>query len=236
MSHHLKRLASPRVWSFPRKTHVWAIRPDPGPHALKSSVTLTHVIRDQLKHCETTREARHIIGSRKVHVDGIPAPRYKRPVGFMDVISLPSLKTHYRMLLDTRGKLRPTKITSDQAKWKLIRVRGIQTVKGGALQIHGHDGRNILVEKNAFKSGSSLKISLPDQKIIENYPLEKGNKAMIIGGKHTGDIATINSYEITLSSRPNIVTFEEGYSTIRDHVFIVGKETSEVAPPVSVTQ
>ncbi|UCG68351.1 MAG: 30S ribosomal protein S4e [Thermoplasmata archaeon] len=231
MSKHMKRLASPRVWSIQKKSHNWAVKQSPGPHSLENSVPLLIMIRDMLGYCDTAREGRRIIGSRNILIDGRIVTNYKMPVGFMDVLTIPKAKENYRALLDTRGKIRPIRISKDRAKWKLVRIENITTIKGGKAQLNLHDGRNILVDSKNYKTQDVLKIELPSQKILASYALEKGNVAIIIGGKHSGQIGTIENYKVIRGPKQNIVEFSEGFSTIKDHVFVVGKKTPEITVP-----
>lgn len=234
VSKHLKRLSIPKVWPIPKKSHVWAVKSSPGPHPIERSIPLLVIIRDMLKYCDTEREGRRIIGNGNIHIDGRAVTDYKLPVGFMDVLSLPRTKEHFRTLLDPRGTLRLIKIPKENANWKLVRIENISFVKGGKKQLNLHDGRNTLIDKGKkgeYKTGDVLKIELPSQKILNAYSLQKGNVAMIIGGKHAGQIAKIKGYEVTKSPKPNNVDFEEGFSTIKDHVFVVGKTTPEITVP-----
>lgn len=231
MSKHMKRLASPRVWSIPKKSHNWAVKQSPGPHPIQRSVPLLIMVRDMLKYCDTAREGRRIIGQRNILIDGRIVTDHKMPVGFMDVLTIPKAKENFRALLDTRGKIRPIRISKDRAKWKLARIENITTIKGGNAQLNLHDGRNILVESGKYKTQDVLKIELPSQKILASYALEKGNVAIIIGGRHSGQIGTIENYNVIRGPKPNVVEFKEGFSTIKDHVFVVGKKTPEITVP-----
>jgi len=234
MSGHMKRLTVPRIWSIPRKTDPWAVRPRPGPHAISRSVPLLIVIRDYLDYADNAREARHIIGGREITVDGKVVTDPKRPLGLMDVVGIPTTDENFRILIDARGKIRAVRIDKARAEWKLIRVEDKTVVKGNRFQINFHDGRNILLEKNVYKTGDVLKIALPTQKVLDHYPMEIGNTAMVIGGKHSGSIEKIESIEIVRSSKPNIVHFKE-FMTVRDYIFMVGKSAPEITvPEVSV--
>ncbi len=235
MKKHLKRLASPRVWSIPKKSNVWTVKQSPGPHPIERSVPLLIMVRDMLGYCDTAREGRRIIGDREILIDGRIVTNYKMPVGLMDVITIPKAKENFRALLDYRGKIRPIRISKDRTFWKLARIENITTITGGRTQLNLHDGRNILINKGKHKPNDVLKIELPSQKILDSYALEKGNVAMIIGGKHSGQIASIENYKVIRSPKPNIVEFSEGFSTILDHVFVVGKKSPEITlPEVSV--
>jgi small subunit ribosomal protein S4e len=230
MSKHLKRLAAPRRWSIPKKTQKWTVKPSPGPHSKDKGISVLLVIRDYMKYCDTGPEARRIIGAGMIHVDGNRIRDYKRPLGIMDVISIPTTKENFRVLIDNRGKLKLIKISKTEAKWKLARIENKVTIKSGKIQLNLHDGRNILIKKNKYKTGDVLKIELPSQKILAEYTFEKGNTAMVIDGKHAGQIAPIYDYEVMRSSQPNIVHFKE-FSTIKDNVFVIGHEKPEITIP-----
>lgn len=230
MSKHMKRITIPRSWRLPRKVDPWAVRPRPGPHPIERCIPLLMAIRDHLKYADTAKEAKLILGSREIMVDGKIVTDHKRPIGFMDVIAIPKTDEYFRLLLDSKGRMRLVRIEKDRSEWKLVRIENKSVVKGGRIQINLHDGRNILLEKNRYRTGDVLKIALPTQKILDHYPFQERNIAMIIGGKHAGQIAPIKSYEIMRSSKPNIVHFED-FSTIKDYVFVVGGTTPEITVP-----
>jgi small subunit ribosomal protein S4e len=228
MSKHMKRLASPRVWSIPKKSHKWATKPSAGPHPEDRSIPLRTLLRDVLQHCDTAREAQKIIAARDILIDGKGVRKGKHPVGLMDVISIPKTKQNFRMLIDARGKLRLKDISMDRSKWKLCRIEGKTTVRGGKTQLNLHDGRNVLVEKSEYKPGDVLKLEIPSQKIVDTLQLKEGNMAIVIGGKHAGEIGTIKKYEVIKGPAPNIIWFKEEFSTTKDNVFIVGTKKSEI--------
>jgi small subunit ribosomal protein S4e len=231
MSKHLKRLAAPTTWPVPRKTSIWVAKPSPGPHPLYMSIPLVTIVRDMGDYCDTSKEARRIIGRRKIHVDGKPATDYKWPVGLMDVISIPETKEQFRLLLDRRGKFRLMRISAEEAGWKLVRIENKTTVKGGKTQLNLHDGRNIVLNKNARNTGDTLKIEVPSQKIIAVYELREGMMVYLTGGMHIGQFATVQEIEVTRNPKPNLVRFTDGFSTIMDYVFPVGEKTPEITLP-----
>ncbi|MDD4307226.1 MAG: 30S ribosomal protein S4e [Thermoplasmata archaeon] len=231
MSKHMKRLAAPTSWPVSRKTSVWITKQTPGAHPIERSVPLLIIIRDLAKYCDSAREARRIIGGRKIMVDGKVATNYKMPVGIMDVISVPENKDHFRLLLDRLGHFRLMRITPEEAKWKLVRIENKTSIRDGKIQLNLHDGRNIILDKNARKTGDTLKISLPDQKILGAHKFKEGSTAYLTGGAHIGQLATVQEMTVTRSSAANIVKFKDGFSTVKDYVFIVGEETSDIALP-----
>lgn len=236
MSRHMKRLAAQRVLRIPRKTHKWAVKPSPGAHSIEACMPLLYIVRDILGYADTGQEARQIIGAKSILVDGRPTRNYKLPVGFMDVITIPKTHEHFRVLIDKKGKLTLVRIKDDSFKWKLVKINNKTRVKGGKIQLNLHDGRNILLNQNMHKTSDVLKIEIPSQKILENYPFASDSIAYITGGAHVGTIATIDHEEILRSPKPNIVVFKENIKTIKNYVFVVGRTLPLVYPPEEVIE
>ena len=145
-SHH-KRLVMPRTWPLTRKTNIWVQKPNPGGHTTEMCMPLGVVLRDVLRVAHNIREAKRILHSRKVLVDGKIETDRSRGVGLMDVLTVG--EDNFRCVLDTNGKLRYRAITKKSAKSKICRVMGKNTIKGGSTQIHLHDGRNIVTDNKS---------------------------------------------------------------------------------------
>ncbi|MDP6155706.1 MAG: 30S ribosomal protein S4e [Candidatus Thermoplasmatota archaeon] len=231
MKKHQKRLTIPRRWKLAKKTQKWAPKTSPGPHSKEWSVPVLVVLRDMLELCDNASEARKILAARDVFVDGKVITNPNHPVGFMDVFSIPKNNIFYRVLFDKRGKLVLTSIPKENSIWKMVKIMDKKTLKGNKIQLNLHDGRNILLEKDRFKTKDVLKIEIPSQKMLGAYKFSKGNLAMIIGGAHAGSIYRIEDFTVTKSSKPNIVTLEGGISTIMDYIFVIGKKTPEITVP-----
>jgi len=233
MSTHMKRLAAPRTLKLHRKEHIWTIRSSSGPHPIEQSIPLGLLIRDYLELCDTYKEAKSIVSSGGILVDGKPRKTYKYPCGFMDVVSIPKLKKDYRILLDRKGKLTLLPIESKDAAWKLCRIENKTTIKGKKTQLNLHDGQNALVIKDEYSTGDVLKMSLKDKKISDVYKFDKGSVSMIIGGSHSGEIANIVDIEIVKLSQPNLVKMkgEHEFSTITKYVFPIGKTKPVILLP-----
>ena len=184
-----------------------------------------------LRYCDTAREARAILGSRTVHVDGRVVSDPKLGVGVMDVLSLGTTKEQYRMLVDSLGRLHLVPIDAEQAQWKLCRIEAKTTQKGGTFQVNLHDGRNLLLPKNEYATGTTLKLAVPGQKVIAHFPLDAGAAVLLIGGQHVGEIAHVERVERTRNPRANVVHFREGFSTDVTKVFVIGRETPEITVP-----
>ena len=231
MSKHLKRLAVPRNWSIPKKQHTWATKPSAGPHPLKNSIPLIILMRDYLNLADTAHEAKKIIANREIMVDGRVIMNRKYPIGFMDVIHIKSSKKYYRILYDVKGKIKAVEIPKENAKWKFVRIENKKIIGDKKIQLNMHDGRNIIIKKDEYQTGTVLKIQIPSQKIIDKYPMQKDNIAMIIGGRHAGKLAHITEYEIIKSFNENVIKFKEGFKTVKRNVFIVGTNEPEIIMP-----
>jgi small subunit ribosomal protein S4e len=228
MKKHMKRMTAPRSWAVTRKTSHWITKPRPGPHGREESISLLSVVRDLLKVCDNSREARFIIGGRQLQIDGKVVTDYKFPVGLMDVITIKKTKQSYRMLIDYKGRFQLIPIEENESAWKLARIDGKTVVRGGKVQLSLHDGRSILLPKDQYKTGDVLKIELPTQKIMKAMKLDKGHVALLVGGSHPGTLQTVESYQIKRGSASNIVTFKEGFSTVKENVFVVGEKLPEI--------
>jgi small subunit ribosomal protein S4e len=151
----------------------------------------------------------------------------------MDVISIPKLKKDYRILFDKNGKLALIPISSKDAEWKLQRIENKTIIKGNKIQLNFHDGKNILVKKDEYKTGDVLKISLKDNKISDVFKYEKGTVSMIIGGSHIGEMANILDIKVVASSKPNLAKMKGNteFSTLTHYIFPIGKTKPIVSLP-----
>ncbi len=233
MSKHSKRYGSPtKMWGIPTKEYHWAPKSSAGPHPADRSVPLIVVIRDILDYTNTSREAKRILAERKVEVDGKVVTDRNRPIGLMDVVSIPELMENYRVLFDQKGKIRLKAIDESETGWKLVRIVDKTTLKSGITQYNLHDGRNIQREdEDGYDTKDVLKLEIPSQKVLESYEFKEGMMALITGGKHIGEIGKIKECETIRGSQQNFVHFESGITTIEDYVFVIGKDTPVIEIP-----
>ena len=231
MSDHLKRLAAPRSWPLKRKANVWTTKQCPGSHSIEESVPAAVMLRDIIKVCDTSREAKRIVANRELLVDGKPVRDAKAPVGIMDVVSIPAMDLYYRVVLSDKGKIAIVPITKDEAAWKLTMIEDKTKITGGKIQLNLHDGRNIILDANKYKTGDTLRIAVPDQKIEDVYELKSGATVLIFRGQHAGKTAVVDEYIITKDSSENVVRFKDGSETVKSNVFVIGNETAAIKLP-----
>ncbi|MCQ2972385.1 MAG: 30S ribosomal protein S4e [archaeon] len=231
---HLKRYKAPKTWPIHPKEDTWTVKPAPGTHAIKDSISLTLVIRDVLGLADNSREAKRIINSGNVLVDGRVVKDYKFPVGFMDIIEIPKTGEAYRILLDNKGRLQLN--TIDDSDVKLCKIINKTTIKGGKTQLNLHDGKNIIVEEDTFSSGDVITVKVADNEIVDTFKLEEGATVLVTGGKHTGELGTVSEIIENKSTNPNTIIIEnkskDNFLTLKDYAFVVGTD----APSISLLE
>ena len=229
---HLKRLLAPRFWKIPKKVKKWVVTPRPGPHKKFECIPLLILLRDILKLVDEAKDAKKIIKSGEVFVDGKPRKDHKYPVGLMDVVAIPKLKKLYRVVPTSYG-LSPINIPKKESNLKLCRINGKTLLKKGCVQLNLHDGRNIQIpvkdprnpKEDIYKTGDSILIEVPEQKILEHIRMEPENLAIITGGQNMGMIVRIKDVIKTRSREPNKVLckgVDKEFDAIKDYVFVVG--------------
>lgn len=231
MSDHLKRLAAPRSWPLKRKVNVWTTKQCPGAHSVEESVPATIMLRDIIKICDTAREVKKVVANRYCFVDGKPIKDVKTPIGLMDTLSIPIMDLYYRIVITDKGKIVAKAITKEEATWKLAMIDDKTVITGNKIQLNLHDGRNIVLDENQYKTGDVLKITIPDQKIEDVYELKAGATVLIFKGRHAGRTAVISEYIVTNESSDNIVKFTDGSETVKSNVFVIGHDESLIKLP-----
>jgi len=225
---HLKRYKAPKSWPIHPKEDTWTVKPAPGSHAIEDSLPLLVIIRDILGLADNSREAKRIINTGNVLIDGRAVKDYKFPVGFMDVLTIPKTEENYRILLDTKGRLTLHPISAEDATYKLAKIVNKSTIKGGKTQLNLHDGRNVLVDEDAYAGQDVVCIGIPEQEIKENFKFEDGVVVLVTGGKHTGELGKIQEVIVDESSKPNTAIIEkangDSFLTLKEYAFVIGKD------------
>jgi small subunit ribosomal protein S4e len=223
---HLKRLRMPKTWPLTRKGEKFVVTPSPGPHAKMECMPLRVILRDLLGFASNAKETREILSKGNLLVDKKPRASSRFPIGIMDVIEIPDAKKHFRMIITSSG-LDIHEIPESEATKKLCKIEGKTTLKKGLQQLNLHDGRNILVKKDAYKVGDSITISIPDQKILKHHRLEKGAYCLITSGRNIGTQGRIKEIEekqhMLEKSTVTIDTPKGDIKTLRGYVFITDR-------------
>lgn len=217
---HLKRLASPKTWPIMKKTLTYVSRPYPGPHKLEYQIPITVFLRDMVSVLKTSKEVKYVIHNNDCLIDGKICHDNKRPVGLFDVVSLPKLKKHFRILINDKNKLYGKVISDKEASIKVSKLVGKSTLKKGLLQLNTLDGRSIVSDKD-YAINSTLVLNLPDQKVANIFAFEKGASILLIGGSHVGVVGTIETIE-----NENIVVKagDKVLKTMKHFAVVIGKD------------
>ena len=228
----LKRLLAPDFWKVAKKEMTWVVSPRPGPHKKFECIPLLIIVRNILGFAETGKEAKKIIKKGEILVDGKPRKDHAYPVGLFDVVSIPKIGKHYRVVISRKG-LKLSEIDEKEAKAKICKIKNKTAVKGGKIQLNLHDGKNILVEKSEdkFRTGDSLLLSLPDLKILKHIPLEVGGLVVVVKGKNKGKMGKVKKIlPGKFNVKPKVIVDVDGkeIEVLKDYVYVVGKNKPEI--------
>lgn len=200
----------PRTWKLKRKGIRFMIRPDAGKN-FELSLPLLPLLRDMLKVVSTAKEARYVVNEGKVMINQVKAKRTQQLLGIFDVLSFED--KNYRLLINERNQLFLDEITAADAKILVTKVTGKKILKKGKSQLNLLNGYNVVVEKDAYKVGDSVELTLPKMTVKSKKELKKGSKALIFRGAHpglTGVVEEVKEGGITLKAdKKTISTLEE---------------------------
>jgi small subunit ribosomal protein S4e len=231
MSDHLKRLRAPDSWHIPKKINKFITKTAPGPHNA-NAMPIAVWLRDHMGFALTKKEVKQILSQKDVIINGRPCRNPSMGIGIFDIISMPKIGKHYRILRDKKGRHKTIEINAESARTRLAKIRGKTIVPGGKVQLNLRFGANILAD-NRYKPGDSIVISLSDEDrftITDHFPFAVGNMAMVIGGKHSGKIAKITGIQKVPGCVPNRVTLTAActgavFDTVETYLYMVGRET-----------
>ena len=210
-------------------TGVWAPRPSTGPHKLRECLPLIILLRNRLKYALNTKEVKYILMQRLIKVDGKARTDKTYPAGFMDVVSIEKSNEYFRLLYDVRGRFSIHRVTQDEAKYKLCRIKALEMGNKKVPYIVTHDGRTIRYPDPMVAVNDTVKVDLETNKMTEFVKFETGNLAMISGGKNTGRVGVIVSRERHQGSF-DIVHIKDAaghiFATRLGNVFVIGEGTT----------
>lgn len=223
---------------------TWAPRPSTGPHKLRECIPMLIVLRNRLKYGLTRRECMMIVKDRKIKVDHKVRTDVNYPAGFMDVITIDKTEEYFRLLYDVKGRFVLHRVTKDNAKFKLCRVKRfakgkpsaigrnpLQHKQAGAVPyIVTHDGRTIRYPDPHIRVNDTIKLNLETGKIEAFTKFAVGNVAMITSGHNLGRVGVITHRDKHPGSF-DIIHLQDrrgqSFATRIANVFIIGEGSSE---------
>jgi len=223
---HLKRLYAPKHWMLDKLSGVFAPKPSSGPHKARESLPTVVFLRNRLKYALTYTEAKKICTQRLVKIDGKVRTDMTYPAGFMDVITLEKTNECFRLIYDVKGRFAVHRITKEEAKYKLCKVKKVLVGPKGVPMIVTHDGRTIRYPDPHVKVNDTIRLDLDTNKIEDYIKFDSGNLVMITGGHNLGRVGTITSRERHPGSF-DIVHIKDAannsFATRLSYVFLIGK-------------
>ncbi|MFW9991555.1 MAG: 30S ribosomal protein S4e [Candidatus Odinarchaeota archaeon] len=237
-SRHLKRLNAPKTFRIARKHEKFTVRPRAQSSRMAECIPLAIIVREMLGYARNMKETKYIIKQGEIFTDNIPRKDEKISVGPMDLLSIPKIEKYYRTLpWEGRRQLKLAEIEKNDSHWKLCKIIGKRILKKGNLQLNLHDGRNVLIKPDDpsysdYKTGGTLKIEVPGQKILDYYPFEENVPVLVMRGTASRGVSGIlRSYEKRIGKNKSIAMVESGDKTIitaLDNIFVLGTDKPSI--------
>jgi len=225
---HLKRITAPKSWMLDKTGGQWAPRPSQGPHKLRESIPLTVIVQHRLKYALTGREVKMVLNDKEgnVFIDGKVRRDEKFPAGFMDVLSIKKTGENFRILYDTKGKFVLRSIKSEEAKFKLCKVKRREMGPNRIPYVVTHDGRTIRFPHPDISVHDTLKVDIESGKILDIVKFETGNLVIVTQGNNIGRVGVLTSRDRHLGGF-DIVHIRDArghsFATRIGNIFIIGK-------------
>jgi len=223
---HLKRLNAPKSWMLAKMGGTFAVKPSSGPHKASECLPVAIFLRERLKYALTMKEVHFILKQRLIKIDGKVRTDQKFPAGFMDVIQIEKTGENFRIIYDVKGRFTIHRITPQEAKYKLCKVRELKMGPKGVPFLYTTDGRTIRYPDPVIKRHDSIQLDIATAKIQDVITFDTGNLCMVTGGRNTGRVGTIvsrerhpGSFDIVHVKDSNGHTF----ATRLSYIFIIGK-------------
>ena len=178
------------------------------------------------------KEIHAILNGKKVLIDWTPVTDPGHIVGPMDVVSIPTMSKHYRILpWQGRRGLAVREIDEQHAKWKLLIVENKTIVRGGDIQVNCSYGVNFLLRKESkyqskfddpktFVTRGSVKYDLTENKVLDYFPLHEGCTVLVTSGVNTGRWGYLQAFEKRIGKNRSIASIK----TLDGSVFITALE------------
>jgi small subunit ribosomal protein S4e len=182
----------------------------------------------------TRREVVSICARRLVKIDHVVRTDTNFPAGFMDVVTIEKTNETFRLLYDTKGRFAIHRITPEEGKFKLLKIRRTGFGLKGIPYAVSHDGRTIRYPDPLIKVGDTVKFNLMTHKIEEHVKFDSGVLAMVTQGKNLGRVGVIEHKEKHPGSF-DIVHLKDAaankFTTRAANVFVLGHHTPLVSLP-----
>lgn len=218
----VKRLEVPGFWPIEKKTKKYTVALLPGPHSKSNAFTLAIILRELLGYAETLREVKELLNSGTVKIDGTARREAGFPVGLMDIVTVG--EEHYRILPGMNG-IYMRLLDKKEPAFKLKKIVGKTATKNGIIQIHFHDGTNMIADAS-YKTGDVVIFDVQSRKIKDVIKQEKGVHIIVTKGHNVGTVGILDEKRIVKSAGPNIAKISAGDRKITlplNYIFAIGR-------------
>merc|ERR1711907_927523 len=142
-----------------------------------------------------------------------------------DVISIPSTNEHFRLLYDVKGRYAVHKVTADEAKYKLCKVKQAAVGPRAVPYIVTHDGRTIRYPDPHVQVFDTVKVDLDTGRMTEFIKFDTGVLVMCTGGRNTGRVGVLVQRDKTPGAN-DVCTVRDAaghqFATLISNVFAIG--------------
>jgi len=165
------------------------------------------------------------VRQRLIKVDNKVRTDPTYPTGFMDVISIEKSNEHYRILYDVKGRFTVHKLTAEESKYKLLKVKRVALGMRGVPHVVTHDGRTIRYPDPLVRAHDTIKFDLEDNKMVDFVKFDVGAMCMVTGGRNIGRVGTIQRRERHLGGH-DIIHVKDAkdrtFATRMINIFVIG--------------
>ncbi|XP_030744446.1 40S ribosomal protein S4, X isoform-like [Echinops telfairi] len=163
---------------------------------------------------------------RFITIDGKVRTDTTYPAGGMIVITIDKTGENLRLIHDTKGGFAVPRITPEETKYKLCKVRKIFVGTKGIPHLVTHDARTICYSHLLIKVKDTIQIDLETGKMIDFIKFDTGNRCMVTGGANLGRIGVIANREEHPGSF-DVVHVKDAhgnsFATQLSNIFVIGK-------------
>lgn len=205
----LKRQMAPNFWQIKRKGFPFVLSANPGPYAKDKCYPVGLLLRDVLHLCNTMQEAKMILNSGQIKIDGVVRRDVHFGVGIMDIIEIVPNGESYRLIPKDLNILVPVK--TKEKGIKLLKITSKVSIKSNRIQYGFHDGKTLISDDKQMNVGDVCVVKLPNIEIQNHVKFDVGCTVLVIQGENAGRIGKIEEIKNGMFSLPKrtVVQFDD---------------------------
>lgn len=218
---HIKRLASSKYLHIGRKVEPYVSKPNAGRHTLESSMSISTALKEKLSVALNAKEAKRILKSGNVQVNGKVIKDTHYPLGFGDLIHFKPSSTSFAVGVGSKGVIKFEKVEGKEHA-HIFKVIGKYIAKGNKEMIRLHDG-TVIPSSKGIKVNDS--VHLKEGKVHDVLKLQNGARCLVVKGLHASESGVIKEIKDGTALRRATVSIEgkSGVTeTLLDNVMVIG--------------